>query len=80
MLHRRAHSTRQAFGGEPLELLARRRREVIVNRRGPGRVRVDDAIQALTFANRIVLKTLGRRDTSRERRQLAALRSARRAS
>ena len=78
VLHRRAHSTRRAFGGEPFELLARRRREVIGQRRGPWRLRLDDALQALTFADRILLKTLARRDASRERRQLAALRAVRR--
>jgi N-acetylglucosaminyl-diphospho-decaprenol L-rhamnosyltransferase len=57
VLHRRAHATRRAFGGEPFELLARRRRAVIAARRGPGRARLDDLIQ---------------------RRQLAALRAARR--
>ena len=34
VLHTRAHATRRAFGGEPFELLARRRREVISARRG----------------------------------------------
>ena len=78
MLHTRAHATRRAFGGEPVELLARRRREVIAARRGKRRAGIDDIIQAVTFANRIALKTLARRDTARERRQLAALRAARR--
>jgi GT2 family glycosyltransferase len=79
VLHERAHSTRRAFGGEPYELLARRRREVIAKRRGAARARSDDLIQALTFADRIALKALTGRDTGRERRQLAALRAARRA-
>ena len=78
VLHKRAHATGRAFGGEPVELLARRRREVIQARRGKRRVRIDDIIQAVTFADRIALKTLARRDTARERRQLAALRAARR--
>ena len=78
VLHARAHTTARAFGGEPVELLARRRRAVITARRGPGRARIDYAVQAVTFANRIALKTLARRDTARERRQLAALRAARR--
>ena len=78
VLHRRAHTTRRAFGGEPFELLARRRREVIAARRGPLRARIDDALQTLTFVDRIALKTLARRSTARERRQLAALRAARR--
>lgn len=78
ILHRRAHATKHVFEGEPFELLARRRRQVIATRRGKGRVRLDDAVQAITFADRIVLKTLAGRDTTRERRQLAALRAARR--
>jgi GT2 family glycosyltransferase len=78
VLHKRAHSTRRAFGGEPLDLLARRRREVLERRRGAGRVRLDDLLQAVTFADRLVLKTLAGRDTARERRLLAALRAARR--
>ena len=79
VVHRQGHSTERAFGGEPFELLARRRRAVIEARRGSGRARLDDLLQALTFANRVALKTLARRDTSRERRLLAALRAARRA-
>jgi glycosyltransferase involved in cell wall biosynthesis/GT2 family glycosyltransferase len=78
VLHRRAHSTRRAFGGEPVELLAQRRRAVMTARRGKLRTRIDDLIQAVTFADRIALKTLARRDTRREQRQLAALRAARR--
>ena len=78
VLHTRAHATRRAFGGEPIELLARRRREVVKARRGAARARLDDVVQAVTFADRIVLKGLARRDNSRERRQLAALRAARR--
>ena len=43
----------------------------------PGR-RCDDLLQAATFADRIALKSLARRDTTREREQLRALRRARR--
>ncbi len=78
VLHKRAHTTRRAFGGEPFELLARRRREVIAARRGRGRARIDDTVQTVTLLDRIVLKALARRDNTRERRQLAALRAARR--
>jgi GT2 family glycosyltransferase/glycosyltransferase involved in cell wall biosynthesis len=78
VLHKRAHSTSRAFGGEPFELLARRRREVIAKRRGPARVRLDDLLQAVTFANRLALKRLAGRDATRERRLLGALRAARR--
>ena len=78
VLHTGAHSSSRAFGGEPFELLARRRREVVSRRRGRARAALDDLQQAVTFADRIALKTLLRRPAERERRQLAALRSARR--
>jgi GT2 family glycosyltransferase len=78
VLHARAHSTERAFGGEAFELLARRRREVVLERRGELRQRLDDAAQALTFATRIAVKSLARRPTRRERAQLGALRAARR--
>jgi GT2 family glycosyltransferase/glycosyltransferase involved in cell wall biosynthesis len=76
VLHKRAHSTRAAFGGEPFELLAERRRAVIEQRRGSARK--DDVVQAATFANRIALKTLLRKPADREKRQLRALMKARR--
>jgi N-acetylglucosaminyl-diphospho-decaprenol L-rhamnosyltransferase len=79
VLHHGAHATARAFGGEPFELLARRRREVVASRRGPLRARLDDWQQLVTFADRWALKTLLRRPTGREREQLAALRRARRA-
>jgi N-acetylglucosaminyl-diphospho-decaprenol L-rhamnosyltransferase len=78
VLHRRGHSAGPAFGGEPFELLARTRRAVIGERRGEARARLDDALQALTFASRAALKTLLGRPSERERRQLSALREARR--
>jgi len=78
VLHHRARSSEQAFGGEPFDMLAAQRRAVIGERRGKLRARLDDALQALTFADRIAIKTLARHDTSRERRQLrAVLRKAR---
>lgn len=77
VLHSGAHSSSRAFGGEPFELLARRRREVIAQRRGRRRARLDDLQQAVTFADRIALKALARRPAERERRQLEALRRAR---
>jgi N-acetylglucosaminyl-diphospho-decaprenol L-rhamnosyltransferase len=76
VLHKRAHSTHDAFGGEPFDLLAERRRAVVEQRRGSaGR---DDLIQAATFANRIALKTALRRPREREKAQLRALLRARR--
>jgi N-acetylglucosaminyl-diphospho-decaprenol L-rhamnosyltransferase len=77
VVHQRAHSSERAFGGEPFELLARRRREVIRERRGPTAARLDDWAQLTTFATRIALKRLARRSAERERHQLAALRRAR---
>lgn len=74
--HRGGHSTEPHFGGEPLELLARRRREVVGATLGRRAVALDDAAQALTFAVRAAMKGRGGR---RERAQLAALRAARRA-
>jgi hypothetical protein len=47
---------------------------VIGRRRGKARARLDSLLQATTFADRIALKTLARRDTKRERAQLKALR------
>jgi GT2 family glycosyltransferase len=76
VLHQRAHATDKAFGGEPFELLAERRRSVLQERRGPAALRRDDLLQAATFANRIALKTLLRKPAEREKRQLRALRSA----
>jgi N-acetylglucosaminyl-diphospho-decaprenol L-rhamnosyltransferase len=73
VVHSGAHSTRRAFGGEPFELLASRRREVVRERRGPRRARADDLLQLLTFADRLVLKRLSGREAGRERRQLAVL-------
>lgn len=78
VVHHRAHSTTAAFGGEHFELLARQRRAVIEQRRGRRRRALDDAVQALTFADRIALKRLAGRPAGRERAQLAALRRARR--
>jgi N-acetylglucosaminyl-diphospho-decaprenol L-rhamnosyltransferase len=78
VLHHGAHSTRKAFGGEPFDLLARRRREVVRKWRGARRQEADDALQAVTFVNRIALKGMLRRPVRRERRQLKALLGARR--
>ena len=59
-------------GGEPFELLARRRREAIGARSAPRALALDDAAQALTFATRIAARTALRRDAARERAQLAS--------
>src|SRR4051794_33264718 len=76
VLHKRAHSTGEKFGGEPFDLLAQRRRAVVDEL--TGRAHRDDLIQAATFANRIALKTLLGKPAIRERSQLRALLRARR--
>jgi N-acetylglucosaminyl-diphospho-decaprenol L-rhamnosyltransferase len=75
--HRGGHSTGPAYGGEPLPLLAQRRREVIGRNRGTRALLLDDAAQALTFATRATARALLGRDPARERAQLRALRQAR---
>lgn len=67
-------STGPAFGGEPHELLARRRRAVVGARLGRRALALDDLAQGVTFALRAAVK----RDGRRERAQLEALRAARR--
>jgi N-acetylglucosaminyl-diphospho-decaprenol L-rhamnosyltransferase len=78
VVHAGGHATGPAFGGEPHEILARRRREVIERALGPRAARRDDRQQALTFATRIAARVLLGRDASRERAQLAALKAGRR--
>lgn len=77
--HRGGHSTIPAFGGEPLELLAARRRSVVRANLGRRALALDDAAQALTFATRATARILLRRDSRRERGQLRAVLAARRA-
>jgi N-acetylglucosaminyl-diphospho-decaprenol L-rhamnosyltransferase len=79
VLHLDAHATGPAFGGEPHELFARRRRAVIGELRGAAAARRDAWIWLLTYADRIALKTLTGRSAEREKRQLAAQWRARRA-
>jgi GT2 family glycosyltransferase len=79
VLHHRAHSSDKEFGGEPFEMLARARRDVVARRLGRRRAGLDDAAQAATFASRIVSKRLLGRPALRERRQLQALLRVRRA-
>ncbi|HEY1358003.1 MAG TPA: glycosyltransferase family 2 protein [Thermoleophilaceae bacterium] len=76
--HAGAHSTQPAFGGEPYELLARRRREVVGARLGGGALLMDDLAEGLTFATRAAARLLLRRDSSAERARLAGLLKARR--
>ena len=78
MVHHQSHATLKAFGGEPFERLARQRHDVVARRLGERAAARDDALQALTFANRAALKRLLGRPAVREREQLAAVRRARR--
>jgi N-acetylglucosaminyl-diphospho-decaprenol L-rhamnosyltransferase len=77
VVHHRSSSTERSFGREPFERLARQRRRVVEQRLGRTRRRLDDLLQAATFADRIALKALGHRPSGRERLQLAALQAAR---
>src|SRR4051812_27579585 len=70
--HRGGHAVNRP--GEPYDLHARRRREVVARRLGHRALALDDAAQALTFSSRALLH----RGRARERDQLAALRRARR--
>jgi N-acetylglucosaminyl-diphospho-decaprenol L-rhamnosyltransferase len=76
--HRGGHSTGPAYGGEPLPLLAQRRRDVIGRNRGTRALVLDDVAQGITFAMRAAVRTLLRRPAGRERAQLRALLRARR--
>jgi GT2 family glycosyltransferase len=78
LTHAGGHSTGRKYGGEPHELLARRRREVVRANLGARALALDDAAQALTFATRAGARALLRRDATRERAQWRALRAARR--
>jgi GT2 family glycosyltransferase len=73
VLHAGAHATEAAFGGEPFGLLARARHDAVSKQFGPRRARLDDVLQAVTFASRIVLKRGVGAPATRERRQLAAV-------
>ena len=79
LAHAGAHSTRRSYGGEPYELLARRRREVVRATLGARALRLDDAAQALTFLTRSMGRRVLGRDASVQAARLSALRAARRA-
>jgi N-acetylglucosaminyl-diphospho-decaprenol L-rhamnosyltransferase len=76
VLHHGAHSTSQAFDGEPFELLARARREAVSRGLGSRRAAVDGVAQVVTFGTRLALKRALGRPAVRERRQLDAVRMA----
>jgi N-acetylglucosaminyl-diphospho-decaprenol L-rhamnosyltransferase len=72
--HLGGRSTERAFGREPFELQARRRREVVGARLGARAQLLDDAAQILTFA----LRAAAGRDRERNLAALHAVRAARR--
>jgi N-acetylglucosaminyl-diphospho-decaprenol L-rhamnosyltransferase len=74
--HLGGHSTRRAYGGEPFDLLAARRHEVVAANRGSAAARLDDAAQLMTFATRTIAHALD----DEWRRPLAQLNAARRAA
>ena len=74
VVHHGGHSIETAHGGEPFELRARARHDALALALGPGRARLDDAVQALTFASRLVLKRALGHPAQRERHQLRAVR------
>lgn len=76
--HLGGHATGPAYGGEPHELLAGRRRAVVEANLGRVACVLDDAAQALTFATRALARAALRRDHGRERAQLRAVWRARR--
>jgi GT2 family glycosyltransferase len=75
--HLGGHSTRRAYGGEPFEVLAARRHQVVAANRGPAAARLDDAAQLMTFATRTVAHVAAGGEW---RRPLAQLRAAWRAA
>jgi N-acetylglucosaminyl-diphospho-decaprenol L-rhamnosyltransferase len=75
--HRGGHATLR--GGEPFDVLARRRRGVVAARRGARAVALDDLAQGLTFASRTAGHALLGGDARRPWRQLVAVAQARRA-
>jgi N-acetylglucosaminyl-diphospho-decaprenol L-rhamnosyltransferase len=75
LTHTGGHATLR--DGEPLELIARRRREAVGATLGRRAQRLDDLAQALTFATRAAGHTLLGGDSERPRGQLAALRQVR---
>jgi GT2 family glycosyltransferase len=71
--HTGAHSTAPAYGGEPYDVLAGRRRVVVGERLGRRALLVDDLAEGLTFATRAAARMILRRDASSERARLNAL-------
>jgi N-acetylglucosaminyl-diphospho-decaprenol L-rhamnosyltransferase len=75
--HVGGHSTRPVYDGDPHDLLAQRRREVVGANRGSAALALDDLAQALTFGTRAAGRLLLGRRADRERAQLSAVLRAR---
>jgi N-acetylglucosaminyl-diphospho-decaprenol L-rhamnosyltransferase len=75
--HVGGHSTRPVYDGDPHDLLAQRRREVVGANRGSAALALDDLGQALTFGTRAAGRLVLGRDANRERAQLSAVLRAR---
>ena len=80
LVHTGGTSTRAHFGGEPLDVKAARRREVLRADLGRRALALDDAAQGLTFTTRAGARMLLGRDATRERAELRAWWRAVRAS
>jgi N-acetylglucosaminyl-diphospho-decaprenol L-rhamnosyltransferase len=74
--HLGGRSTTRKYGGEAVDLQARRRREVIGARLGARALQIDDGAQALTFGLRAAVG----RERKRNLEALSALRAARRSA
>ncbi len=70
--HYGSHSTLPAYGGEPHELFARLRRDVVGRHLGRRARVLDDTAQTMAFATRAGARIILRRDASREVAQLRA--------
>ena len=75
--HVGGHSTRPVYDGDPHDLLAQRRRQVVGANRGSAALALDDLAQALTFGTRAAGRLLLGRRADRERAQAAAVLRAR---
>jgi N-acetylglucosaminyl-diphospho-decaprenol L-rhamnosyltransferase len=75
--HVGGHSTRPVYDGDPHDLLAQRRREVVGANRGSAALALDDLAQALTFGTRAAGRLVLGRRADRERAQLSAVLRAR---
>lgn len=72
LVHTGGTSTHAHFGGEPLDLKAARRREVLRLDLGRRALALDDAAQGLTFATRAGARVLLGRGAAREKAELRA--------